>query len=32
VDGKGNLHLTPAPSMEKGDSFECSYKPWTRIG
>jgi len=32
VDGKGNLHLTPAPSMEKGDAFQCSYKPWTRIG
>jgi TRAP-type transport system periplasmic protein len=32
VDGKGNLHLTPAPSMDKGDAFECSYKPWTRIG
>jgi TRAP-type C4-dicarboxylate transport system substrate-binding protein len=32
VDGKGNLHLTPAPSMEKGDAFECSYKPWTKIG
>jgi hypothetical protein len=32
VDGKGNLHLTPAPSVEKGDAFECSYKPWTKIG
>jgi TRAP-type C4-dicarboxylate transport system substrate-binding protein len=32
VDGKGNLHLTPAPSVDKGDAFECSYKPWTRIG
>jgi hypothetical protein len=32
VDGKGNLHLTPVPSMEKGDAFQCSYKPWTRIG
>ena len=32
VDGKGNLHLTPAPSMDKGDAFECSYKPWTKIG
>jgi TRAP-type C4-dicarboxylate transport system substrate-binding protein len=32
VDGKGNLHLTPAPSVEKGDAFQCSYKPWTKIG
>jgi TRAP-type C4-dicarboxylate transport system substrate-binding protein len=32
VDGKGDLHLTPAPSVEKGDAFECSYKPWTKIG
>jgi TRAP-type C4-dicarboxylate transport system substrate-binding protein len=32
VDGKGNLHLTPTPSMDKGDAFECSYKPWTKIG
>jgi TRAP-type C4-dicarboxylate transport system substrate-binding protein len=32
VDGKGNLHLTPAPSVEKGDALECSYKPWTKIG
>jgi TRAP-type transport system periplasmic protein len=32
VDGKGNLHLTPTPSVEKGDAFECSYKPWTKIG
>jgi TRAP-type transport system periplasmic protein len=32
VDGKGNLHLTPAPSMDKGDALECSYKPWTKIG
>jgi TRAP-type C4-dicarboxylate transport system substrate-binding protein len=32
VDGKGNLHLTPAPSVDKGDAFECSYKPWTKIG
>ena len=32
VDGKGNLHLTSAPSMDKGDAFECSYKPWTKIG
>jgi len=32
VDGKGNLHLTPAPSVDKGDAIECSYKPWTKIG
>jgi len=32
VDGKGNLHLTPVPPMDKGDAFQCSYKPWTRIG
>jgi hypothetical protein len=32
VDGKGNLDLTPTPSMDKGDAFECSYKPWTKIG
>jgi TRAP-type C4-dicarboxylate transport system substrate-binding protein len=31
VDGKGNLHLTPVPPMDKGDAFQCSYKPWTRI-
>jgi TRAP-type C4-dicarboxylate transport system substrate-binding protein len=32
VDGKGNLHLTPVPPMDKGDAFQCSSKPWTRIG
>jgi hypothetical protein len=32
VDGKGNLHLTPVPPMEKGDAFQCSYKAWTKIG
>jgi TRAP-type C4-dicarboxylate transport system substrate-binding protein len=32
VDGKGNLHLTPVPPMDKGDAFQCSYKPWTKIG
>ena len=32
VDGKGNLHLTPTPSVDKGGAFECSYKPWTKIG
>jgi hypothetical protein len=31
MDAKGNLHLTPAPSVEKGDAFQCSYKAWTRI-
>ena len=32
VDGKGNLHLTPVPPMDKGDAFQCSYKAWTKIG
>jgi TRAP-type transport system periplasmic protein len=32
VDGKDNLHLTLVPPMDKGDAFQCSYKPWTRIG
>jgi TRAP-type C4-dicarboxylate transport system substrate-binding protein len=32
VEGKGNLHLTPVPPMDKGDAFVCSYKPWTKIG
>jgi TRAP-type transport system periplasmic protein len=32
VDAKGNLHLTPAPSVEKGDAFQCSHKAWTKIG
>ncbi len=32
ADGKGNLHLTPVPPMDKGDAFQCSYKPWTKIG
>jgi hypothetical protein len=32
VGGKGTLHLTPVPPMDKGDAFQCSYKPWTRIG
>jgi TRAP-type C4-dicarboxylate transport system substrate-binding protein len=31
VDGEGNLHLTPVPPMDKGDAFQCSSKPWTRI-
>src|SRR5262249_39104680 len=31
IDGKGNLHLTPVPPMDKGDAFQCSYKPWTKI-
>lgn len=32
VDGKGNLHLTPVPPMDRGDAFQCSYKAWTKIG
>jgi hypothetical protein len=32
LDGEGNLHLTPVPPMDKGDAFQCSSKPWTRIG
>jgi TRAP-type C4-dicarboxylate transport system substrate-binding protein len=32
VDGKGNLHLTPVPPMEKGDQFVWSRKVWTKIG
>jgi hypothetical protein len=32
VDGKGDLHLTPVPPMDKGDAFQCSYKAWTKIG
>ena len=32
ADGNGSLHLTPVPPMDKGDAFQCSYKPWTRIG
>jgi TRAP-type C4-dicarboxylate transport system substrate-binding protein len=32
VDGKGNLHLTPVPPMEKGDQFVWSRKAWTKIG
>ena len=32
VDGKGNIHLTAVPPMDKGDAFQCSYKPWTKIG
>jgi hypothetical protein len=32
VDGKGSLHLTPVPPMDTGDAFQCSYKPWTKIG
>jgi TRAP-type transport system periplasmic protein len=32
ADGKGNLHLTPVPPMDKGDAFQCSYKAWTKIG
>jgi hypothetical protein len=32
VDGKGNLHLTPVPPMDKGDQFVWSRKVWTKIG
>jgi TRAP-type C4-dicarboxylate transport system substrate-binding protein len=32
VDGKGNLHLTPVPPMDKGDQFVWSTKVWTKIG
>jgi TRAP-type transport system periplasmic protein len=31
VDGKGNLHLTPVPPMDKGDQFVWSTKIWTKI-
>jgi TRAP-type C4-dicarboxylate transport system substrate-binding protein len=31
VDGKGNLHLTPVPPMDKGDQFVWSTKVWTKI-
>jgi hypothetical protein len=31
VDGKGNLHLTPVPPMDKGDQFIWSTKVWTKI-
>jgi TRAP-type transport system periplasmic protein len=32
LDGKGDLHLTPVPPMEKGDQFVWSRKVWTKIG
>jgi TRAP-type C4-dicarboxylate transport system substrate-binding protein len=32
VDGKGNLHLTPVPPIDKGDQFVWSTKVWTKIG
>jgi TRAP-type transport system periplasmic protein len=32
VDGKGDLHLTPVPPMDKGDQFVWSRKVWTKIG
>jgi TRAP-type transport system periplasmic protein len=32
VDGKGNIHLTPVPPMDKGDQFVWSRKVWTKIG
>jgi TRAP-type transport system periplasmic protein len=31
VDGKGSLHLTPVPPMDKGDQFIWSTKVWTKI-
>jgi hypothetical protein len=32
LDKEGNLHLTPVQPMDPGDAFQCSYKPWTKIG
>jgi TRAP-type C4-dicarboxylate transport system substrate-binding protein len=32
VDGKGNLHLTAVPPMDRGDQFVWSAKVWTKIG
>jgi TRAP-type C4-dicarboxylate transport system substrate-binding protein len=32
VDDKGSLYLTPVQPMDPGDAFQCSYKPWTKIG
>jgi hypothetical protein len=31
-DAKGNLRLTPVQPMDPGDAFQCSYKPWIKIG
>jgi Bacterial extracellular solute-binding protein, family 7 len=31
-DRNGTLHLTPAPSMDRGDRFVWSSEPWRRIG
>lgn len=31
-DAKGNLHLTPVQPMDSGDAFQCSYRPWIKIG
>lgn len=31
-DRDGTLHLTPAPSMDRGDRFVWSGEPWRRIG
>jgi TRAP-type C4-dicarboxylate transport system substrate-binding protein len=31
-DRDGTLHLTPAPSVERGDRFFWSSEPWRRIG
>ena len=32
IDDEGSLHLTPAPSMDPGDAFQCFSKVWTKIG
>jgi TRAP-type C4-dicarboxylate transport system substrate-binding protein len=31
-DRDGTLHLTPTPSVERGDRFVWSSEPWRRIG
>jgi TRAP-type C4-dicarboxylate transport system substrate-binding protein len=31
-DRNGTLHLTPGPSVERGDRFVWSSEPWRRIG
>jgi TRAP-type C4-dicarboxylate transport system substrate-binding protein len=32
ADPDGTLHLTPLPSVERGDRFVWSSQPWRRIG
>ena len=32
TDPDGTLHLTPLPSVERGDRFVWSSQPWQRIG